>query len=229
MVDSILPFILAHFILAYGLGYTSASSSIRPLLLVLIVVCCLVSVRSSTVRSVPGLVGCDYVIGFIFHASHFLCLAKLSPPSGLTISGRNRWTLNQLFDARWGVKYIPPFNTKDKTYIPSRWRLFLHRLWDAAWTVCIIYILQTHKLNTVPEDFYGVPNGFLKRLSDVSSREWIIRIYITIIGNVIPYCGLRAAHSIATCFALACGDTPERWPPLFGSIGDAYTIRRFWS
>ena len=228
MVDSILPFVLAHFLLGYGLAYTPASSVKRPILLGLIVVCCLISVRSSIARRVPGLVGCEYVIGFIFHASHFLCLAGLSPPPRSKTSAKNAWALNQLFNPRWGIAYIPPFSTKDKLYVPSRLKLFLHRLWDAVWTVGVIYLLQTYQLNTVRED-YTVPSGFLRRLADVTPREWVVRIYMTVIGYLVPYCSLRAGHSIFTCLALALGDTPERWPPLFGSLSDAYTVRRFWS
>ena len=229
MIDSILPFALAHLALGYGMAYTQPSSSQRPLLALLIGACCLISVRSTTSNRVPGQVGNEYVIGFMLHASHFLCLAKLHPPAHSTSSTRRSWAINQVFHGRWGIVYIPPFSKKNCAYVPPRLELFIYRLWDFVWTAGLIYILQTYRLNVDEDDFFGVPNGFIHRLSDVTLREYIIRVYMFILGYTIPYCSLRAAHSLLSCLALACGDTPNRWPPLFGSLAEAYTVRRWYS
>ncbi|MCJ1388664.1 hypothetical protein MMC18_001513 [Xylographa bjoerkii] len=229
MIDSILPFALANLALGYGMAYTPPSSSQRPLLVFLIITCCLVSVRSTISNLVPGQVGNEYVIGFMLHASHFLCLAQLHPPPHSTPSIRRSWAINQVFNGRWGIVYIPPFNKKDYAYIPSRLELFLYRLWDLLWTAGLIYILQTYRLNVDDDDFFEVPNGFIHRLSDVTLREFVVRFYMFILGYTIPYCSLRAAHSLLSCLAIACGDTPHRWPPLFGSLGQAYTVRRWYS
>ena len=229
MIDSILPFALAHLAMGYGMAYTQPSSFQRPLCVLLIIACCLVSVRSTTSNRVPGQVGNEYVIGFMFHASNFLCLADLHPPSHSTPSTRRSWAINQVFNGRWGIVYIPPFNKKDYAYIPSRSELFFSRLWDLIWTTGLIYILQTYRLNVDGDDFSEVPDGFIHRLSDVTLREFIVRVYVFVLGYVIPYCGLRASHSLLSCLAIVCGDTPNRWPPLFGSLGQAYTVRRWYS
>ncbi|MCJ1401037.1 hypothetical protein MMC11_004249 [Xylographa trunciseda] len=265
-VDSILPFFGAHVLLAIGLGYTQPSSTVRPLLLLLIIAFCLISVRSTVSRSIPGEIGGEYVIGFIFHASHFLCLAKLSPPPKSTERGRWTWSTNQLFEARWGIstKILPswPKRSKDaipsiatdkdilaltsidkdtktarsstgpdstRGLIPSRQAFLLRRTWDLAWTISIIWLLKSNRLLIYPDDITSVPHGFLHRLADITPREAFIRVYFTFLGWVIPYCTLRAGHSLAGCICVLCGDLPERWPPLFGSIGDAYTIRRFYA
>ncbi|MCJ1247350.1 hypothetical protein MMC30_004564 [Trapelia coarctata] len=266
-VDSIVPFFLAHGLLAFALAYTQPSSAKRPFILLLIALCCLASVRSSISRSIPGEIGGEYVIGFIFHASHFLCLVKLSPPHGSTCSGRWAWAINQLFEARWGVSknLIPAFSKNsrrnrapsdgrqqhsaslklssqekkipgsetaiedDKEARPSPRTLFLHRLWDLLWTVSVISFLKCHKLAVFSDDITSVPDGFLHRLAEVDAREWVIRIYMTLLSIVLPYCTLRAAHSLASCLSIAFGDLPHRWPPLFGNIEDAYTVRRFYA
>lgn len=229
MIDSILPFALAHLALGYGMAYTPPTSPQRPALLMLIVVCCLVSVRSTTAHRVPAQVGNEYVIGFILHASNLLCFARLSPPPHSSPSTRRLFAINQVFDGRWATLNTPPFSYKTKSYVPTRFTLFFHRLWDFTWTAALIYILQKYRLYVDEEDFLTVPNGFLHRLSDVTLREAIVRFYMLILGTVVPYCGLRAAHSILSCLAIACGDTPNRWPPLFGSFADAYTVRRWYA
>ncbi|MCJ1380033.1 hypothetical protein MMC17_003136 [Xylographa soralifera] len=260
-VDSILPFLGAHGLLAIGLGFTQPSSPVRPLLLLPIIACCLISVRSSVSKSIPGEVGGEYVIGFIFHASHFLCLAKLSPPLKSTQRERWTWSTNQLFEARWGISpnilpswpkrskeaapsvvtngqdilVVKSIDTNSKVapssigLIPSRRAFLLKRTWDLAWTVSIICLLKSNKLLIFPDDITSVPDGFLRRLADITPREAFIRIYFTFLGWVLPYCTLRAGHSLTGCLSVLCGDSPERWPPLFGSIGDAYTVRRFYA
>lgn len=269
-VDSIIPFFLAHVLLASALAYTQPSSAKRPFTLLLIIVCCLISVKSTVSQSIPGEIGGEYVIGFMFHASHFLCLAKLSPPAGSTWRGRWAWATNQLFEARWGVskKIIPTFCKSSKsckaktppprrhkqvgpssglfsheksifgsgtliedndTAVPPRRTLFLHRLWDLLWTVSVVWFLKNYKLAIFSDDITSVPDGFLRRLSEVDAREWVIRSYMTLLSIVLPYCTLRAAHSLSSCLAIVFGDLPRRWPPMFGYMEDAYTVCRFYA
>ena len=229
MLDSIFLFAVAHFLLFFGLVYVSPSSGLRPLVLLSIIICCLVSVRSPFVALVPGGIGGEYVIGFIFHSSHFLCLAELRPSRKWNASAQRSWGLNQIIHARWGIAYIPPFRRDDPGSIPSKRRLFLSRFWDLVWTTTVIYLWMLLPLDTNHADFLDVPNGYLRRLHEIDAREAIIRHYKAIFGYVIPYCTLRGAHSLATCIALSLGDSPERWPPLFGKLEDAYTVRRWFS
>jgi len=225
MIDSILPFAISHLALGYGLAYTPNSSKQRPFILALIVVCNLISVRSTVAANIPAHVANEYIIGMMFHSSTLLCLANHSPAPNATRSAKNRWVLNLYLDGRWGITYIPPFSSKDKAYVPSRRRLFLHRLWDITWTCAIIYIMQTYRLNMEMDD-YSPPHGRTYwGFHNLTARELVVRLYMFIDGYTIPYCGLRAAHSLVSCIALACGDSSASWPPLFGSISEAYTVR----
>lgn len=266
-VDSILPFFLAHVVSAIALAYFPPSSIARPLTLLVVVGCCLVSVRSGISKAVPGSVGGEYVIGFIFHASHFLCLARLSPTAKSTAHERWAWSANQLFEARWGIspEILPSWSKRGTTAapsvteyqdtvslksasrgrkktssstdaqqsgidtVPSKGAFLARRTLDLVWTIFIVWFLKANKLLIYPDDITSVPDGFLHRLADVTSREAFIRFYFTLLGLVVPYCTLRAGHSFAGCLAVLCGDLPERWPPLFGDIEDAYTLRRFYA
>ncbi|KAJ2919982.1 hypothetical protein MD484_g506, partial [Candolleomyces efflorescens] len=45
----------------------------------------------------------------------------------------------------------------------------------------------------------------------------------------MTYCGLRMMHSVlSAAFVGTKISNPEDWPPLFGKLGEAYTVRRFW-
>ncbi|MCJ1353339.1 MAG: hypothetical protein MMC33_003324 [Icmadophila ericetorum] len=224
-------FLLAHVLLTIGLVYTRSNSKIRLPLLLVIIACCFASLHGPLVRSIPGDVGSDYVFGFIFHASHFMCLAKLTPPpDAASKSRRLAWGAEKMLDARWGIssQHLPSFGKDRPQFVPSRVCLFLTRLWDFGWTSIVAYLLLNYRLHVYPDDFL-VGNGFLHRLSSVSAREMAIRIHGSIFGLFLPYCTLRAAHSLASCIAIVCGDTPSRWRPLFGSIQEAYTVRRYYA
>ena len=72
MFDSIILFFVAHVLLGYSLAYLDPVSRLRPFVLVLITICCLVSVQSSFAGQIPGMIGHEYIIGFILHASYLL-------------------------------------------------------------------------------------------------------------------------------------------------------------
>lgn len=229
MMDPILLFFLANALLFYGLAYVPPTSKARILLFLLIIPCCLISVRSKTSSYIPSGVGREYIIGFILHANHWLNLAKLEPTPNWSASTTNVWALNQVIGARWGIAWAPPFHKKNPSYVPSRLTFIFTRLWDLLWTSAIIWFLRTYPLNTERIDYLEVPNGFLTRLGDLTEREVIIRVHASLTGYLTQYCSIRACHSLASCVGVLCGQDPKQWPPLFGSIADAYTIRGYFA
>ena len=104
----------------------------------------------------------------------------------------------------------------------------MERTWDLIWCSALSYVIINYKLYIDQFDFTEVPDGFLHRLSDVTPREWAIRVYATLTGKGAPYLALRAGHSLFSIIGVACGDAPERYPPLFGSWKETYRVRRFY-
>ncbi|PNS14716.1 hypothetical protein CAC42_1738 [Sphaceloma murrayae] len=230
MLDTnILAFCLAQFLLAWGLRNTSVSSYARILIVLLIIPCSLYSVRGSWVKQFPSGVGAEYVIGFILHANSFLNLGKLEPDKTWSNAKKTIWAINSSVGARWEAGFVPAFKKKDPAYIPTRWSLLLERLWGVCWTLSIIWLIRKYRIQATPDDFLSVPNDFLLRLGEVSYREAVIRIQYSIGGYTMQYMSLRACHSLLTCIALLLGQGPEQWPPLFGSLREAYTVRRFYA
>ena len=226
MLDTILLFIISKICFFYALGFTTPGSVLRPILFTVILLTCISAIRSPSIYIVPGAAGCDYVIGFIFHSSNFLLISgRVAPPTATTKYDKARWAFREIFAARWGVKQIPPFSEKDRNYIPSRWKLFLRRLFEFVCTFLLARYLEEHHLFDW-EDYLD-PGAF--HWHETSRREMLIRLYLAVRGTFIPYLGLRAGHSFATCVVLIFRADPKDWPPLYGSLGEAYTIRRWYS
>ena len=63
---------------------------------------------------------------------------------------------------------------------------------------------------------------------DFSDEKTRIRLYHPFFLFFETYSTLACYHAAFSLIAVALGDSPERWPPLFGDIREAYTVRRFW-
>ena len=231
MLDFLVPFGLAHILLFIGLVFTAPSSFfLRLTIFAFIVPLCFLAVRSETALAIPGQAGGQYIYGMMMSCSHFMLLAKASALTHAQPGREWRWGWDMLCSARWGVspKIIPSFRREDRSYVPSRREFLFSRAWDLVWTVTLIYLLANYKLYIYAWDFTMVPDGFLHRISEVSGREWIIRVYMTLVGKGEVYLTLKAGHSLVSLIGVGFGDSPARYPPLFGSIRETYRVRRFY-
>ncbi|KAF4621962.1 hypothetical protein G7Y89_g14383 [Cudoniella acicularis] len=82
-------------------------------------------------------------------------------------------------------------------------------------------------------DFSPSNTIFLRRLLSLNgpplvTRDFLLRLYLTLDLVIPDWLVLSAFHDVCAIVAVGSGiDTPEEWPPLFGSITDAYTARSF--
>jgi hypothetical protein len=230
MIDSIIPFLFAHVALVIGLRYTHPYSIPRYLLQIIIYVCCFVSVRSTFSLNLPAQAGGQYIWGMMMSSSHWMLLAGVSSATHAPPGKELKWAIEMLFSARWGVskKMLPVFRRKDRSYVPPRAKFLMARTWDCIWCGALIVLFRKYQLYIYDSDFTSVPDGFLYRLNDVTPVEWVIRVYLTLLGNGMTYLALRCGHSLISIIAVAAGDAPVKYPPLFGSIKDAYRVRRYY-
>jgi hypothetical protein len=71
---------------------------------------------------------------------------------------------------------------------------------------------------------------FLRRLSQITTREIVVRACLLIQWVWLEWTVLTGLHdALAILFVSLQFDPCEDWPPLFGNLAEAYTIRRFWS
>ncbi|CAG9988671.1 unnamed protein product [Clonostachys byssicola] len=61
-------------------------------------------------------------------------------------------------------------------------------------------------------------------------RATLLRLHWVLVQIVPDYCTLSSYHDILAIIGVATRvDDPSEWPPMYGSIAEAYTVRRFWS
>lgn len=125
------------------------------------------------------------------------------------------------------ARNVPHFSASDPSYIPSRSN-FLSRkaiIFLISFTILdLINLGADSPLNFSPET---IP--LFSRVSHITGQQLLTRL-ITTLGYGIAVCTFQQfVHSIVALIDVGFGFSKvEFWRPLFGSPGEAYTLRRFW-
>ena len=130
----------------------------------------------------------------------------------------------------WQVKKVPAFSTKDRAYVPSRGRFLLRTLAMALFWCVIRDVSAPQPDFLAPDDFIAPgKERFFSRISEVTSEELLLRFAIVIFYWIETLAQLSLASHILSFVTVALGvHQPVDWPPMFDSLGEAYSVRQFW-
>lgn len=129
----------------------------------------------------------------------------------------------------WEVKGIPHFSNSDPRWIPSP-------LTFTIWKLGIMigcFLLYDHVVDVrlaLEKDLLQpscVP--FIARIGEVTWEEVWTRVVVNVTFWVSGYCVLQLLFSIPAIIAVCLNpESVEEWRPAFGTIFDAFTLRKFW-
>lgn len=153
---------------------------------------------------------------------------------------------------RWELRNLYPTQTpfaanggekgrclgKQKSSIKPYWSAIAAQLSRALLNyilLCLYYEfvdLNAHMILS-QSDFSPVQETIIRRLfaetSPITPRELIIRNWIALDKTIPEYLWLSSYHNITAALFISVGlDTDNEWPPIFGPISTAYTVRRYW-
>ncbi len=243
-MNPFIPLIGAHLLPLTLYPFLANRTIFRLGILVLVVLCCLISLESVDKQAWWGVDFAQYISGFMLNMNYFLFLRKGAKSSSSSSSsscqtGRKRGgggrlesfiqVQTALFNSRSGiaVKDLPNFRRGEPAYVPSKKDFLIQRTCTFAWTASAFVFTHSRPLALWHDDFASPKDQLLRRIFDVSLREWIILIHTTFQIWFKPYCLLNAAHCFVSVIAIALGDSPAHWRPLFGDVREAYTLQRF--
>jgi hypothetical protein len=110
----------------------------------------------------------------------------------------------------------------------SRLKFLLHRCAKFVLKYLILEILAISP-PPKPEDFTAAKEPFFSRLRSINGEELVIRIFSTVGFWVNMYLFISVLYDVLTVFHVGLGiDPPHAWPPAFGNISEAYSVRQFW-
>ena len=143
--------------------------------------------------------------------------------------------LESACSCRWSgtpheVRNVPLFSNQDPSYEPTRAVFLRHHIFLL---VSCYLMLDVLSLGADPEKnkifFAPAMIPFFTRLDQVSGEELAMRIFGTLGSGLGVFCSQQGVYSIVALIAVGLGRSePRYWRPLFGSVSDAYTVRRFW-
>lgn len=176
--------------------------------------------------------------GVVLYANYFLLLMKATPPPGSSSIDRLKWTVDLVSNPRgigtpWQARNLPAFSRKDPHYVPSRRRFIIQRI---ATGLTFYAMLKTFNLaqekiyfaNLQSGDYSEYKESIVRRIGEVSPHELFIRAWLPLSSFFALWCRYQYWHSSVSVIFVILGDEPRRWPPLYGSLRDAYSLRQFW-
>lgn len=137
-----------------------------------------------------------------------------------------------------GNEYSPHPMKSMRTMWRSPRAIFLRsRLVSVAGILILVKVYSTVYYDIAPRygiqlsmtDFLPTKESYFRRLGDVTLRETAIRAWLVtlfLFTSTFVYIGI---HDILAFIFVATGfDNPADWPPLFGDVREATSMRNFW-
>ncbi|KAJ5592818.1 hypothetical protein N7537_009722 [Penicillium hordei] len=135
-------------------------------------------------------------------------------------------------NTQWQVKNVPShpkYYLRRGMQVPSRGRFLLRQLAIVVWQCLVLDIVQTVSLQQAKERGLHEPAS-LEIEWVVPLEQWAERIATHLsIWFVVNRLISDLAYRVLSILFVGIGlDSPADWPPAFGSMLDAFTLRNFW-
>ena len=187
-----------------------------------------------------------FVLLWISHIVKLLLLDKSTPPTWrmayrtiLDFKGVN--AKKQNLRVYYGIPIIgvkvldekEESRRSDSSFKDSERRTFLLKRLTSAVTILFLNHIYTTSypllLHLSYADFHPSKQIYLRRIRLVTARETALRSWLVFHFVWSSWSMFTATHDLLAFAHVAIGiDEPEDWPRLYGSVFEAYTMRRFW-
>ena len=131
----------------------------------------------------------------------------------------------------WQARNVPAYDSSRPSYVPTRQRYCLTKLRSILISYLLLDIMsQASRPDQNPILFADDKIPLLSRWNEVTLEEIIVRFSASIGFWIGVFLFVHLYYSTLSLISVLSGiDKPENRGPLFGSVKDAYTLRRFWS
>lgn len=244
-ISQLPPWLLAQAVIGLAIAYTPPNSLLRPAAVV-ITVALITSVQLDAMVATGrdlGSTGPLAAMGWVnvLNGIDLLLLSRVSYPAQLDWETKNKkqastkqlaWAFWMPYNYRrvrtpWKIRGLPSFDSRDPSYVPSRKSFLL--LCAGKVVVCGMLI----RLFTLDTGYPGLWD-LLAILWDQRPDVPLAQRVLVHVSFMIPFAVLIRAVIVGvfSFMALVCVglgvSEPALWPPISGSLVDAWSIRRLW-
>jgi hypothetical protein len=154
----------------------------------------------------------------------------ISPFWARLLFGFDAATSRRHLNTPYEVKNCRHFSATDKSYVPSRSKFILGAL--GSFVACYLFIdINDANAQSDQDTSFFTPDKvpFFSRLGEIKPEELVVRFIIPLIIWATSYSMIQMTYDLMSIVAVSLRITNvESWRPIFGSIWDAYTVRKFW-
>jgi hypothetical protein len=224
----ILATLLFHFAVQQPLSY------VRQLLCIFHVLGMAIFFGADSLRLIPYSRGwIPIVLGLTLHTTSILIVDRtlvLPGPKYLPQQLKTTfriWTNFRRLPLVAGDTSAPSHDGKNRTAFAIRKCCRILALYFAHHLVTLFVSETLRQLHIMLWDFAPSKQ---KLLPAIIRRDLILRAIMSVQWIWSTYLVLTVPHELLSIFHVSIlrWDLPSQWPPLFGSITDAYSLRRFW-
>ncbi|KAJ5566070.1 hypothetical protein N7535_007708 [Penicillium sp. DV-2018c] len=143
-----------------------------------------------------------------------------------------RLAQTRAINTRWQVKNVsshPGYYARRGMRVPARSRFLLRQLAIAAWQYLVLDIVQTMSVQkSMERDLQKTGSPGIEWMLPVG--QWGERIITHLsIWFMVNRLITDLAYRVLSIFFVGTGlDLPSDWPPAFGCMTEAFTLRNFW-
>jgi Membrane bound O-acyl transferase family len=183
-----------------------------------------------------------YLCGFALYSHYYLIVNRETAPPANSSLERLSNVGTFLFSPRKNLpaRRIPSFSSSDLNYVPSRQAFLFAEIGRVLIGLIVLHYEGYLNLSTHASD-YGPPHDrLLSRLfpfflqnsepdDKITVLECIIRAHTALATLISEYILHNLVYSSASILGVGLlFHSPSQWPPLYGPLKEAYTIRRFY-
>lgn len=232
--------LLSYAVTAGSIAFVPPTSVIRPFAVGGVLACVITGIvymdRGASVQIIYFCAACQ--VGVALYSNYLLLLMKATPPPGSSNVERLMWAIDLVFNPRgigtsWQIRNLPTFSRHDPNYVPSRRRFILQRMATGLtlYAMTKVYNQIEEKVyfaNLRSGDYSEEKESIIRRFGEVSIHELFVRAWLPLSFFFSSWCRHQYLHSLVSASAVALGHEPRSWPPLYGNVRDAYSLRQFW-
>lgn len=128
------------------------------------------------------------------------------------------------------AKNTPRFSSKGPNYVSTRRQFLLNTVFETILSYLVVDLLTGSPLPpTASNDFAPERMHFFRRIESVTLPEIGLRFMLPVTVFAVGAALMKLGHNLFAFAAVGSGiSSPKSWRPQFGSIMDAFSLRRFW-
>ena len=231
---------LAHLTAAFAWAFVPPSRLMRyPFVLIQLVFVHRAIIGSRAIGNFGNQIS-TYLCGYALYSHYYFIVNRETEPPANSSLERLSNLGTFLFSPRRNLpaRRIPSFSSSDPNYVPSR-RAFLFAGIGRVFIGLIVIRYEAYfNLYTHASD-YGPPHDrllsrllpFFHQNSDdkITVLECILRAHTSLTILLFEYNLHNIFYTSASILGVGLlGHSPSQWPPIYGPLKEAYTVRRFY-